>query len=138
MPVPATVLVLYRLSLYPILANHGWVQPSMFLYQNPSTVHLYPIPERESRWALALYQVSYCQSRWRNWHIQPFTEFLLLGRLDATEIWIYSGIPAVIHVRPPSSSPLSSPPQIPAWPESSGIRVAETRNRISLINFLNG
>ena len=65
------------------------------------------------------------------WHVQPFTEFLLLIQLEATEFWIYSGIPAVIHVRPPPSSPLSSPPPIPAWSESGGKRVAETRNRIS-------
>ena len=36
------------------------------------------------------------------------------------------------------SPPLSSPPPIPAWPESGGKRVAETRNRISLTHFLNG
>ena len=56
---------------------------------------------------------------------------LLIIRLETTEFWIYSGIPAVIHVRPPPSSPLSSPPRIPARPESGGKRVAETRNRIS-------
>ena len=41
------------------------------------------------------------------------------------------GIPAVIHVCPPPSSPLSSPPRISARPESGGKRVAKTRNRIS-------
>ena len=35
-----------------------------------------------------------------NWHVQQFTEFLLLIRLEAMEFWIYSGIPAVIHNRP--------------------------------------
>ena len=68
----------------------------------------------------------------RNRHIQPFTDFLFLRRQDATEYWIYSGIPAVIHVRLPPSSPLSSPPRILARPESGGIRVTETQNRISL------
>ena len=36
----------------------------------------------------------------------------------------------------PPSSPLSSPPRIPARPESGGKRVAETRNRISQAHFL--
>ena len=35
----------------------------------------------------------------------------------------------------PPSSPLSSPPPIPARPESGGKRVIETRNRISLTYF---
>ena len=34
--------------------------------------------------------------------------------------------------------PFSSPPRIPAWPESGGNRVSETQNQISLIHFENG
>ena len=53
---------------------------------------------------------------------------LLLGQLNATEFWIYSGIPAVIHVRPALVSTSNSCPI-----GSGGNRVAETRNQTCLI-----
>ena len=55
---------------------------------------------------------------------------LLLRQLNATEFWIYSGIPAVIHVRPALVSTSNS-----YLIGSGGNRVADTRNQTCLIRL---